>query len=230
MQDTCDTPLREMADSDLDDRVAALNNKGIDSCTAQEQSELDGLKVEKKRQRYLDDLDMNVAEVRVRLSPRHREIEQITDKLLDRSRVFENGNLPFQFGYINSNFIPGINVLPARSIPIPKAWAIDEPLLALVKKNLSVVPMITRPFFSESFKVYTEAAPCSYFFDGQDQPEQEFSRIVAKGATVHDLLVALYEIFADAKVHPHETIFIDSLEVVDGNYDVHIEYSRLVIH
>ena len=58
MQDTCDTHLREMADSDLDDRVAALNNKGIDSCTAQEQSELDGLKVEKKRQRYLDDLDM----------------------------------------------------------------------------------------------------------------------------------------------------------------------------
>jgi hypothetical protein len=202
--------------------------------TAQEQraSKLSWLKVEKKRRRDLDDVDVNDAkpEVRVHLSPRHREIEQITDKFLDRSKLFENGSLPFQFGYINSNYVQPdlLNVLPGQesSIPIPKSWAIDEPLLALVKQNLSVVPMITRPFFSESFKVYTEATPCSYFFDGQDQPEQEFSRIVAKGATVHDLLVALYEIFADAKVHPHETIFIDSLEVVDGSYDVHIEYSR----
>ena len=59
---------------------------------------------------------------------------------------------------------------------------------------------------------------------GQVQVETEFSRHIAKGASVLDLLDALHGIFADAKCHPCETMMIFGLEMKDDG--VYVEWGR----
>lgn len=153
-------------------------------------------------------------------TPAAHNIAQVTDAL------FEDGCMIFSFGYIDSSMSRGLTVPPGGEpcVPMPKKWAIDEPLQGLLTSKPGLAPMFNQPFFATSFKLYCDAQPCAYFFDGKEQPEQEFSRTIAKGATVRDFLDALYDIFADAKVHPQEPMMIFALKMVDG--DVHIDYGR----
>jgi len=153
-----------------------------------------------------------------------QEIAVLSDKLFDK----EDGQpcMIFSFGYIDSHMTRGLNVKPGSEpcVPVPKAWAIEEPLNKLMNSDPALKPMFTQPFFAKSFKLYMEATPCSYFFKGVEQSEQEFSRDIPAGSTVLHFIDAMYDIFADAKVHPQETMMIFALEVIDDN--VHIQYGR----
>jgi len=151
-----------------------------------------------------------------------QETAILTDRLFDK----EDECMIFSFGYIDSSMTRGLTVNPGSEpcVPVPKAWAIEEPLNKLTNSNPTLMPMFTQPFFAKSFKLYMEATPCSYFFNGVEQSEKEFSRDIPAGSTVRHFLESMYDIFVDAKVHPQETMMIFALEVIDGN--VHIKYGR----
>ena len=100
-----------------------------------------------------------------------------------KKRLFEDGVMVFSFGYIDSSMSFGLSVEPGQEpcVPMPRAWAIDEPIQELRKQDPTVMGLITKPaFFSESFKLYAKATPCPYFFGGSAQVEQEFSRVNRK--------------------------------------------------
>ena len=109
-------------------------------------------------------------------------------------------------------------------VPVPKAWSIAEPLQELILKNRELIVLFKPGFFASGFKLYTKAEPSQYFFGGQVQVETEFSRHIAKGASVLDLLDALHGIFADAKCHPCETMMIFGFEMKEDG--VYVEWGR----
>lgn len=154
----------------------------------------------------------------------HQNISQIKATLFDP----EGECMLFSFGYINQQMtavpIPGAQ--PGEPcVPSPKAWTIGEPVAKLVASKPALVPMLVDPYFSAGFKLYTEATPSAYFFDGKPQKEQEFARDIVKGATVFAFLEALHDIFVDAKVHPCEPMMIFDL-TVDNDANVHIAFGR----
>lgn len=85
-------------------------------------------------------------------------------------------------------------------------------------------PLLADPTPTDPSGFTRKATPCAYFFGGQEQAEAEFSREVVKGANVRDLLIALHGIFAEAKIHPCETMMIESLKMKDDG--VYVEWGR----
>ena len=136
------------------------------------------------------------------------------------------------FGYIDSRASFGLTAQPGADpcMPIPKKWAVVEPLMNRVKAATledaqELIGMLSEPFFTSPFKLFCTGVSSPYFFGGVEQEEREFSRAIEKGSTVLHLLEAMYDIFVDAKIHPQETMMVFDLEVTDDGA-VRIEYGR----